>query len=81
LLDAVTIGREPDFMRERLLPCTPSAQYLELASVIGTVAAIGHIFLFYLLWRVLGRGHGVLGIVIVVALALLYFGWRYYRRR
>jgi hypothetical protein len=50
--------------------------------VIGAATgAVGHIFLLYFLWRILGRGHGILGIVLVGLVVLLFFGWRYYRNR
>jgi len=45
-------------------------------------AAIGKILTLYFLWRWFGRGHGVIGIVVIVALALLvFFGARLIRRR
>lgn len=45
-------------------------------------AAVGKIFFLYFLWRWFGRGHGVIGIVVIVVLALvLFLGARMIRRR
>lgn len=39
---------------------------------IASLAAIGHALTLFFLWRWLGRGHGVIGILIVVAVAVLF---------